>query len=102
MRDSIIIGHKHINALFLCALLKEPLTNFRTHIVEDTLPYLLPTVPLKRFVLEAGRTTTANRPYSCGVFPTTSNCAGLTSSRFDLDRPVAGETKTKEFENVTT
>src|SRR5208283_3190655 len=37
----LIIGHKHINALFLCALLKEPLTSFGTHIVEDTLPYLL-------------------------------------------------------------
>lgn len=34
----LIIGHKHINALFMCALLKEPLTSFRTHIVEDTLP----------------------------------------------------------------
>jgi probable phosphoglycerate mutase len=37
----LIIGHKHINALFVCVLLKEPLTSFRTHIVEDTLPYLL-------------------------------------------------------------
>jgi len=34
----LIIGHKHINALFMCALLKEPLTSFGTHIVEDTLP----------------------------------------------------------------
>jgi len=37
----LIIGHKHINALFLCALLKEPLTSFGTHVVEDTLPHLL-------------------------------------------------------------
>jgi len=37
----LIIGHKHINALFVCALLKEPLTSFRTHIVEVTIPYLL-------------------------------------------------------------
>jgi hypothetical protein len=58
-------------------------------------------MPFKRFVLEPGQTTTANRLSSCGVFPTPSSCAGLTSSRCD-DRPVAGETKTKEFENVTT
>jgi phosphoserine phosphatase len=38
----LIIGHKHINALFLCALLKEPLARFASHIVEDTLPHLLP------------------------------------------------------------
>lgn len=39
----LIIGHKHINALFLCELLNQPLASFRTHIVEDTLPHLLPT-----------------------------------------------------------
>jgi len=38
----LIIGHKHINALFTCALLKEPLTSFGSYIVEDTPPYLLP------------------------------------------------------------
>jgi len=37
----LIIGHKHINALFMCALLKEPLTRFGSYIVEDTLPHLL-------------------------------------------------------------
>jgi len=37
----LIIGHKHINALLMCALLEEPLTCFANHIVEDTLPYLL-------------------------------------------------------------
>lgn len=38
----LIIGHKHINALLMCALLKEPLTSFASHIVEATLPYVLP------------------------------------------------------------
>jgi broad specificity phosphatase PhoE len=38
----LIVGHKHINALFICALLKQPLTSFASHIVEDALPYLLP------------------------------------------------------------
>jgi probable phosphoglycerate mutase len=37
----LVIGHKHINALLMCALLKEPLTRFRSHIVEDTLPHLI-------------------------------------------------------------
>jgi probable phosphoglycerate mutase len=37
----LIIGHKHINALLMCALLKEPLTRFGSHIVEDALPRLL-------------------------------------------------------------
>jgi len=39
----LVIGHKHINALLMCALLKEPLTRFRSHIVEDRLPHLLAT-----------------------------------------------------------
>jgi len=38
----LIVGHKHINALLMCALLKEPLERFRSHIVEDTLPRLIP------------------------------------------------------------
>jgi Histidine phosphatase superfamily (branch 1) len=38
----LIVGHKHINALLMCALLKEPLTGFASHIVEDALPCLLP------------------------------------------------------------
>ena len=38
----LIVGHQHINALLMCALLKEPLTSFASHIVEVTLPYLLP------------------------------------------------------------
>ena len=38
----LIIGHKHINALLMCALLKEPLARFKNHIVEDVLPHLLP------------------------------------------------------------
>jgi broad specificity phosphatase PhoE len=37
----LMIAHKHINALLICALLEEPLTSFRTHIVEDTLPHVL-------------------------------------------------------------
>ena len=37
----LIIGHKHINALLMCALLKEPLARFGSHIVEDALPHLL-------------------------------------------------------------
>lgn len=39
----LVIGHKHIAALFMCELLSEPLTRFRTHIVEDTIPHRLPT-----------------------------------------------------------
>lgn len=38
----LIIAHKHINALFMCALLNEPLTSFGSHIVEDTMPHLVP------------------------------------------------------------
>lgn len=38
----LIVSHQHINALLMCALLKEPLTSFASHIVEVTLPYLLP------------------------------------------------------------
>ncbi len=37
----LIIGHQHINALLMCALLKEPLTRFGSHIIEDALPHLL-------------------------------------------------------------
>ena len=37
----LIIGHNHIDALLMCALLKEPLRKFGSHIVEDTLPHLL-------------------------------------------------------------
>ena len=37
----LMIAHKHINALLICALLEEPLTSFRTHILEDTLPHEL-------------------------------------------------------------
>ena len=37
----LIIGHKHINALLMCALLREPLTRFGSHIIEDALPHLL-------------------------------------------------------------
>ena len=76
-------------------------------------------MPLKRFVLEAppavsqlfpepasdwtGREgEAASGLYSCEVFPATSNYAGFTSSRLHLRKAVAGETKTKEFENVTT
>src|SRR5271165_1445731 len=42
-RDEIvlIIAHKHINALLMCALFKKPLTSFESYIVEDTLPHLL-------------------------------------------------------------
>jgi broad specificity phosphatase PhoE len=39
----LIIGHKHINAPLMCALLKEPLARFGSHIVEDALPHLLAT-----------------------------------------------------------
>jgi probable phosphoglycerate mutase len=39
----LIVGHKHINALLLCALSKEPLTSFGSHIIEDALPHLLAT-----------------------------------------------------------
>jgi phosphoserine phosphatase len=55
----LVIGHKHINALFVSALLKEPLTSFRTHIVEDTLPYLLPAVAIE--VLCIGTEQAGNR-----------------------------------------
>jgi broad specificity phosphatase PhoE len=37
----LVIGHKHINALLMCALLNEPLTTFGSHLVEDTLPHVL-------------------------------------------------------------
>ena len=37
----LIVGHKHINALRMCALSKEPLTKFGSHFVEDALPHLL-------------------------------------------------------------
>jgi hypothetical protein len=37
----LVIGHKHINALLMCALMKEPFARFGNHIVEDTLPHLL-------------------------------------------------------------
>ena len=37
----LIVGHKHVNALLICALLKEPLARFGSHIVEDALPHLL-------------------------------------------------------------
>jgi broad specificity phosphatase PhoE len=49
----LIVGHKHINALLMCALLKEPLTRFESHIVEDTLPYLLPAGGVEALCLEA-------------------------------------------------
>jgi broad specificity phosphatase PhoE len=39
----LIIGHKHINALLMCALLEEPPARFRSHIVEDAVPNLLAT-----------------------------------------------------------
>ena len=39
----LVIGHKHINALLMCALLNERLVRFAAHIREDTLPHLLPT-----------------------------------------------------------
>jgi broad specificity phosphatase PhoE len=42
----LIVGHKHINALLMCALLNEPLTRFGTHVVEDTLPRLVPAYAL--------------------------------------------------------
>jgi broad specificity phosphatase PhoE len=44
----LIVGHKHINALLMCALLGEPLTSFRTQIVENTLPHLLPSDTVQR------------------------------------------------------
>jgi len=80
-------------------------------------------MPLKRFVLEAppaasqlfpepepepasdwtGREgEAASALYSCEVFPATPNSAGFKFSQLHLRKPVAGETKTKEFENVTT
>ena len=39
----LVIGHKHINALLVCALLNERLVRFAAQILEDTLPHLLPT-----------------------------------------------------------
>ncbi len=45
----LMIGHKHINALLMCALLKEPLASFASHIVEDTLPYSLPADAVEAF-----------------------------------------------------
>ena len=53
----LIIGHKHINALFLCELLNEPLTSFRAHIVEDTVPHLLPTDAVEALCLGRGLDT---------------------------------------------
>jgi probable phosphoglycerate mutase len=37
----LIVGHKHINALLMCALWEEPLARFGSHIVEDALPHLI-------------------------------------------------------------
>jgi hypothetical protein len=47
-----IVGHKHINALLIFALLKEPLARFGSHIVEDALPYLLATDVIERLCSE--------------------------------------------------
>lgn len=41
----LIIGHKHVNALLMCALLKEPFANFGNHIIEDTVPHCLLLTP---------------------------------------------------------
>lgn len=38
----LVVGHKHINAILLCAVLGEPLTEFGRMIVEETVPRLLP------------------------------------------------------------
>jgi len=51
----LIIGHKHINALLMCALLKEPLASFASYIVEDTLPYLLPADAVEALCFGGGR-----------------------------------------------
>ena len=45
----LMVGHKHINALLMCALLKQPLTMFVSHIVEDTLPRILPAYASRDF-----------------------------------------------------
>lgn len=38
----LVVGHKHISALLVCTLLREPLAAFRSNIVKETLPRLLP------------------------------------------------------------
>ena len=51
----LIVGHKHINALLMCALLQEPLERFRSHIVEDTLPWPIPAYAIEGFRLGHAR-----------------------------------------------
>ena len=51
----LIIAHKHINALLMCALLQEPLERFRSHIVEDTLPRPIPAYAIEGFRLGHAR-----------------------------------------------
>jgi len=38
----LVVGHKHINAILMCALMGVPVRSFRTMIIEDTEPRLLP------------------------------------------------------------
>jgi probable phosphoglycerate mutase len=51
----LIIGHKHINALLMCGLLKEPLTSFGSHVVEDALPHLIATDAVEGLCSGGGR-----------------------------------------------
>src|SRR5271157_5969359 len=54
----LIVGHKHINALLMCALLKEPLARFGSHIVEDALPHRLATDAIEGLCLGGEREAT--------------------------------------------
>ena len=56
----LIIGHKHINDLLMCALLKEPLARFGSHIVEDALPHLLATDVIERLCSGGERARASN------------------------------------------
>jgi Histidine phosphatase superfamily (branch 1) len=64
----LIVGHKHINALFMCALLNEPLVRFAAHIREDTLPHLLPADAVEAFCFRRSQDTleAANSPTRAG------------------------------------
>jgi len=56
----LVIGHKHINALLMCALSKEPLASFGYHIVEDTLPHMLAADTIEALCSRAERGVTCS------------------------------------------
>ena len=62
----LVIGHKHINALLMCALLNEPLANFGNHIIEDTLPHMLAAETVEALCADAERDVTWSSEFAHG------------------------------------